>query len=81
MKTSIIDKLKTQGWKEQFTASGDRLDEAVDTYRRLGFDVTTIPLRALNRGGCDVCTKDENDNTMLIFTRENGNSDEDNLFY
>ncbi len=81
MKTSIVDKLKIQGWQEQFTASGARLDEAVDTYRRLGFDVTTIPVRAINREGCNVCAEDENDATMMIFTKKNGNSNKDSLFY
>jgi hypothetical protein len=77
MKTSIVDKLKTEGWQEQFTASGDRLDEAVDIYRRLGFEVTTISVNALDREGCNVCMGDENDTTMMIFTKKNGNSDRD----
>ena len=81
MNTSNVDKLKTEGWQEQFTASGARLDEAVDIYRRLGFEVTTIPVISLDREGCSVCMDDDNDSTMMIFTKKNGKSDKDNIFY
>ncbi|MCP4583439.1 MAG: hypothetical protein GY839_17665 [candidate division Zixibacteria bacterium] len=80
MKDGIVEKLKTLGWQDQFTASGARLDEAVDTYRRLGFEVRTIPVRVLNREGCSVCIDDKNDETMMIFTRENGKSDNNSLY-
>ena len=72
MRTSLIDKLKAEGWKQQFTASGARLEEAVDNYRRLGFEVKTVPVKELESDGCTVCFDDEGDDSMMIFTRMTG---------
>jgi hypothetical protein len=65
-----IDRLKSEGWVERFTASGPRLREAVENYRMLGFEVKTVPVKELERGGCTVCFDDESDDTQMIFTRE-----------
>jgi hypothetical protein len=65
-----IDRLKSEGWVQRFTASGPRLREAVENYRMLGFDVKTIPVKELEGDGCTVCFEDESDDTQLIFTRE-----------
>jgi hypothetical protein len=70
MPADILGKLKSQGWVQQFTASGSRLEEAVENYRSLGFEVKTIPVKDLEPDGCNVCFDDENDRTMVIFTRK-----------
>jgi hypothetical protein len=45
MATNPIDRLKSEGWIQQFSASGSRLEEAIENYRMLGFEVKTLPLR------------------------------------
>ena len=69
MGTGLIERLESEGWVRQFTASGDRLREAVENYRMIGFEVKTVPVRDLKLGDCTVCFEDENDETMMIFTR------------
>jgi hypothetical protein len=65
-----VDKLKSEGWVERFTASGSRLEEAIDNYRRLGYEVKIIPVKELGGNGCTACFEDESDDTVMIFTRE-----------
>lgn len=64
------DKLKSEGWVQQFTASGSRLEEAIENYRMLGFEVKTIPVKELGGNGCTICFEDESDETVMIFTRK-----------
>ncbi len=70
MASDLADKLKSEGWVQQFTASGPRLQEAIENYEMLGFEVKTVPVRELDQNGCTVCFEDENDATMMIFTRK-----------
>jgi len=70
MKDVSIKELESQGWVRQFTASGHRLDEAVDNYRTLGFEVKAIPVNELDLSGCTVCFDDATDKTVMIFTRK-----------
>jgi hypothetical protein len=79
MESEIINKLKAEGWTQQFTASGSRLEEAVENYRKLGFEVKTVPVKDLNQNGCTICFEDANDETVMIFTR-NRRSIKDDLF-
>ena len=65
-----IDKLKSEGWVQRFTASGPRLQEAIENYRMLGYEVKTIPIKELDLNGCTVCFEDESDDTVMIFTRK-----------
>ena len=69
MGTGLIERLESEGWVRQFTASGARLQEAVESYREIGFEVKTIPVKELDLDDCTVCFEDENDETMMIFTR------------
>lgn len=69
MASDLAEKLKAEGWTEQFTASGPRLQEAVENYEALGFEVKTVPVRELELGGCTECFDDPHDQTMMIFTR------------
>jgi hypothetical protein len=80
MVASLMDKLKADGWKQQFTASGARLEEAIDNYRSLGFEVRTVPVKELNKDGCTICFDDDSDNSMMIFTRKTGDQQNDGLF-
>lgn len=70
MSNSLIEKLKAEGWQQQFTASGDRLQEALDNYRWLGYEVKTVPVKDLGCDGCTICLEDEDDKTVMIFTRK-----------
>ena len=65
-----MKKLAAEGWLARFTASGARLEEAVHTYRALGFEVKTVPFEEISGGDCTVCFEDENDATVMIFTRK-----------
>lgn len=70
MGSDLFDKLKSEGWVQQFTASGPRLHEAIENFRLLGFEVKTIPIKELECNGCTVCFENENDKTVMIFTRK-----------
>jgi hypothetical protein len=70
MSNALLEKLMAEGWQQQFTASGDRLQEALDNYRWLGYEVKTVPVRELGCDGCTICFDDENDDTVLILTRK-----------
>ncbi len=80
MVASLMDKLKADGWKQQFTASGARLKEAVDNYRSLGFEVRTVPVKELSSDGCTICFDDESDESMMIFTRKTSGHGSNELF-
>jgi len=70
MGSELADKLESEGWIQQFTASGARLQEAIENYQMLGFEVKTVPVKELGQNGCTVCFDDEHDKTMMIFTRK-----------
>jgi hypothetical protein len=70
MAAESIDKLLAEGWVQQFTASGPRLEEAIENYTEMGFEVKTVPVKELDLDGCTVCFDDENDVTVMIFTRK-----------
>jgi hypothetical protein len=70
MSSEIQKKLESEGWQARFTASGIRLQEAVDNYNELGFEVKCILVRELDPDGCSECFKDPNDQTMMLFTRK-----------
>lgn len=80
MGADLIDKLKAEGWVQQFTASGSRLREAIDNYRMLGFEIKTVPVKELSQSGCTVCFDDETDDTVMIFTRRNPAAQADDLY-
>lgn len=80
MGKSLIDELRAEGWQQQFTASGSRLQESIDNYRRLGFEVKIIPVKELISDGCNVCFDDENDETVMIFTRKINAPKDDDLY-
>ncbi len=70
MTADSVDKLKSEGWVQRFTSSGPRLQEAIENYRMLGYEVKTIPIKELDWNGCTVCFEDESDDTVMIFTRK-----------
>ena len=70
MAAESIDKLLSEGWVQQFTASGHRLEEAIENYMELGFEVKTVPVKELGMDGCTVCFDDESDSTVMIYTRK-----------
>lgn len=78
--SELVDKLAAEGWTKQFTASGLRLAEALENYRQLGFEVRTVPIRELGCGDCTICFDDENDASVMIFTRKTGAPEPDELY-
>jgi multimeric flavodoxin WrbA len=82
MGADLINKLKAEGWVQQFTASGARMREAVENYRSLGFEVKTIPVKELELEGCTVCFDGGPDETVMIFTRKktSANDADDDMF-
>jgi hypothetical protein len=79
--SSVVDKLVADGWKPQFTASGQRLVESLENYRTLGFETTTVPLSELNCGECTACFDDETEQSVMIFTRKaKSDTQDDELF-
>jgi len=79
MPTNLVDKLRSEGWKHQFTASGTRLAESLQNYRMLGFEVKTVPIRELGFEGCKICFEDETDASVMIFTRPAAKPPDDDL--
>ncbi len=80
MSTNLIERLKAEGWTQQFTASGVRLEEALENYRMLGFETRTVPVRELGCDGCTVCFDDVNDKSVMIFTRPSDKPVDDDLY-
>ena len=74
------EKLKAEGWTQQFTASGARLEEALENYRTLGFEIKTVPIQQLGCAGCTTCFDDPSDTSVMIFTRPSGKPSDDDLY-
>lgn len=58
MSTGIL--LQEQGWTRRFTALGRRLNEAMELYRQLGFEILLEPTdldeeHIAGAGGCEQC--------------------------
>lgn len=68
--SDTTDKLEADGWTQRFTASGPRLQEAIETYQGLGFEVKTVPVKEMGGNDCSVCFENANDKSVMIFTRE-----------
>ena len=72
-----ITKLEREGWTQRFTASGPRLEDAIEVYRDLGFEVLLVPILSLcvpEESGCASCTScfeadDDPDKYKVLFTR------------
>lgn len=46
--------LLEQGWKPRFVVDHARLSDAIETYQEMGFEVTTLPVRACD-DACSAC--------------------------
>ena len=80
MDSELIIRLNSEGWQRRSTASGERLKEAIENYKWLGFEVRAIPIKELGCDGCTACFADESDSTMMIFTRKTGAGQHNELF-
>lgn len=54
MNTSLRERLLAEGWEERFSAAGARLEETVELYRSLGYDVRVEDVVA--SAAADACT-------------------------
>ncbi len=62
--------LTAQGWTRQFSASQPRLDEAVQEYRALGFEVLIEPVDTNpSDGACAACVAENPEYVKVIYTR------------
>jgi hypothetical protein len=76
---SRIDALEKQGWTMRFAAGEPRMSEAVEIYRRAGFEVLLEPLpkdaECISCPGvetdseCRVCFDGFEDQYSIVFTR------------
>lgn len=80
MSSPLIDKLAAEGWEKQFSVSGPRLEEALETYKSLGYETKTVPMTELECGDCNICFEDSADKSVMIFTRKTGKLPEEDLF-
>ena len=65
--------LRNQGWTRQFSASPPRLDEAVEEYRAIGFEVLIEPVDICpSDGTCTACLAADPDSVKVIYTRPHG---------
>ncbi|HVN25703.1 MAG TPA: hypothetical protein VMT71_17180 [Syntrophorhabdales bacterium] len=75
--TEREEKLAREGWERRFVAAGPRLQEAVDLYREIGFEVLLEPMPAqeelkvgdCEESGCTACFDVDRDRYRIIYTR------------
>ena len=70
--------LQEEGWTRRFTALGRRLNEAVELYRQLGFEVRMEPVdlneeETAGAEGCKVCFVTMQARTIYTRPREGVN--------
>ena len=64
------EELVNNGWRRQFSASSPRLDEAVEEYEGLGFEVLVEPVDLTpSAGSCTSCLTGDPDYVKVIYTR------------
>jgi hypothetical protein len=63
-------KLENEGWVRQFITDEPRLSEAVEEYKKLGFEVLIEPIEPSETGGeCTSCLMTDGARYKVIFTR------------
>ena len=68
---SKIATLEEQGWQRQFTTDQTRLDEMVEFYQSLGYEVRVEPAcDVLPEPGCNSCFEKFCDQYKTIFVRQ-----------
>jgi len=69
-KGSRQKELESQGWSKRFTSEGKRLQEAVEMYESIGFEVHLEPVIAgETEEECDLCFQTEAKTYYTIYTR------------
>lgn len=62
--------LRNLGWTRQFSAGQPRLDEAVEAYRELGYQVLLEPVDTCpEEGTCTACLGSDPSAIKVIYTR------------
>ena len=61
--------LSTLGWTRRFSAGSPRLEEAVEQYQALGFEVLLEPVDTRPGAGCTTCIAENPDLVKVIYTR------------
>lgn len=67
------ERLREAGWKRQFTASGQRLDEMVELYTAMGMEVHLEPLVVEETDNvdpfCTTCVETSPEGSSTVWTR------------
>ncbi len=61
--------IKEEGWDRQFTVEENRVNEYVELYESIGYEVRVEPATPNEMEECQVCFKVEFDNLRTIYTR------------
>lgn len=80
---SRLEALIRDGWTRQFVTSEPRLSEAVELYKKTGYDVHLEPIPAGGKASdlpmvgneCTACFEGAEDQYKIIFTRPRKGSD------
>ena len=75
--TKREEELVAEGWERRFVATGPRLQEAVELYEEIGFDVLLEPLpteeelkgAGCEENGCTECFNVDRERYKIIYTR------------
>ena len=81
--TKREEELAAQGWERRFVANGQRLDEAVELYGQIGFDVLLEPMPTADKlknagceeSGCTACFDVDRERYRIIYTRRKEDED------
>lgn len=65
------ERLEQQGWTQRFTGIGRRLDETVQLYEELGFEVHLEPMDSYNlpAAACKTCFLVQTGRFFILYTR------------
>ena len=64
------NRLRDEGWKRRFVTDLVRVEEWIELYTRMGFEVKVVPHEPVQSGACDICIARESENMRVIYTRK-----------
>jgi hypothetical protein len=64
------EELVQQGWVRRMLTDEPRLSEAVEEYRKLGFEVRVEPVEPASEGGCTSCFSGAPGAYKVVYTRQ-----------
>ncbi len=67
--------LEGDGWQKRSILDEPRLSEAVEMYKKLGFEVKVVKLDLGGVKGCSVCLDSPSDGSSVVYTRARASGD------